>query len=331
MKVFVFEHLCSGCASGDDLSPQLTPMGSAMLTAMISDFEKMGAHVSTMLDHRITLPLNDVHVTRVSSNSQCNKVFEQLSAAADFSVIIAPESDGILEGWIANLESRNCATFNSSLAATRLCADKLTMAGVMEKAGIKTPPTRVLENSSLALMIRFPVVVKPRRGAGSEWTFVCRDQADIAAMPHWEDWIVQPLIPGVAASCSVIAHEGKVTPLVAGVQIVEGDKRLHYRGGRLPLDSPAARELAARAVRAIPGMKGYIGVDMVLGDDPSGADDVVIEINPRISMSYLGLRELCEQNIAQAICGKMDPEKLTWRAGTVRFNGQGKIAREHGH
>lgn len=330
MKVFVFEHLCSGCASGDDFSPQLVPMGSAMLTAVIADFQAMGASVSTMLDHRIQLPIKDTEllVTRVSSTSQCTATFERLCAEADLSLVIAPESDGLLEGWIAMLQARGCATLNSDLESTRLCSDKLALASALEAAGIKTPVTRILRGSSISQMTRFPVVIKPRRGAGSEWTFVCHDLSDVDAIPQWEDWIVQPRVQGVAASCAVIVHQGKATPLMAGMQIVQGDKRLHYRGGRLPLDSPAARELAARAVRAIPGLNGYVGVDMVLGDDPAGSDDVVIEINPRISMSYLGLRELCEQNLAMAMCGRTDPAKLTWRSGALRFNNQGKITWE---
>lgn len=328
MKIFVFEHLCSGCAVGDDISPHLIPMGGAMLQAVITDFQAMGAVVTTMLDHRVNLPLNEAQITRVSSSAQGSKVFEELSAAADFSLIIAPESDGILEGWIANLESRGCETFNSSLTATRLCADKLTMSKTLEVAGVKTPVTRLLQGSAMTDMARFPMVVKPRRGAGSEWTFVCRDPGDVQSIPQWVDWIVQPYVEGIAASCSVIVHGDRVTPLIAGMQIVEGNKQLHYRGGRLPLDSPTACELAVRAVQAVPGAKGYVGVDMVLGEDPSGSDDMVIEVNPRISMSYLGLRELCEQRITQAICGHTDPATFTWRKGPVRFNGQGQVTWE---
>ena len=35
----------------------------------------------------------------------------------------------------------------------------------------------------------------------------------------------------------------------------------------------------------VPGLKGYVGIDMVLSDD----ECYVIEINPRLTTSYLGL------------------------------------------
>jgi predicted ATP-grasp superfamily ATP-dependent carboligase len=322
MNMFVFEHLCSGCAADDDLSPELTPMGLAMLTAIMADFQALGVHVSTMLDHRISVDMAPAAVTRVNSVAHGRSVFETLSAQADYSLIIAPESDGLLESWINNLQARSCRTLNSSLQATHLCADKFNLSFVLEKAGIATPVTHLFQKH---LPARFPVVVKPRWGAGSEWTFVCHDQADFEAIPQLEDWIIQPLVKGVAASCAVMVVDGKVTPLAAGVQMIEGNKRLHYRGGRLPLDSPAARDLARRAVSIIPGAAGYLGVDMILGDDPAGSQDVVIEINPRLSMSYLGLRALCEQNLAAAMLGRVDPAILTWRPGQVRFNRLGQI------
>jgi predicted ATP-grasp superfamily ATP-dependent carboligase len=46
---------------------------------------------------------------------------------------------------------------------------------------------------------------------------------------------------------------------------------------------------------------GFIGVDMALGDDPEGRDDSVIEINPRLTTSYAGLRIASRTNLAQAM------------------------------
>ncbi len=51
-----------------------------------------------------------------------------------------------------------------------------------------------------------------------------------------------------------------------------------------------ATELAMRAISALPPLTGYAGVDLVLGDDPDGTADVVIEVNPRLTTSYVGLR-----------------------------------------
>ena len=324
MKVFIFEHLCSGCAAGDDISPHLIPMGSAMLAAVIADFVAMGAQVTTMLDARVPLELEGATVVRVAGETHGRGVFEQLSQEADVSLIIAPESDGILEQWLENLESRRCVTLNAILPATRLCADKLKLADLLVSAGIATPPTRLLQGSEGET---FPVVVKPRWGAGSEWTFVCHQASDMHAIPQWEDWIVQPLVQGQAFSCAVLVIDGKATALPAGQQIIQGSRRLHYRGGRLPVDAPAVQALAAEAAEAIPGLRGYVGVDMVM---PPDGPPVVIEVNARITMSYLGLRALCHQNLAAAMTGAVDAGRLTWLKDSLRFTSQGQIIWETG-
>ena len=42
------------------------------------------------------------------------------------------------------------------------------------------------------------------------------------------------------------------------------------------------------------GLRGYVGVDLVLTD----ADAVVIEVNPRLTTAYLGVRAALDENIA---------------------------------
>jgi predicted ATP-grasp superfamily ATP-dependent carboligase len=59
-----------------------------------------------------------------------------------------------------------------------------------------------------------------------------------------------------------------------------------------------AAELARRAARALPKTTGYIGIDLVLGNDPRASGDVVIEVNPRLTTSYVGLRAAALGNIA---------------------------------
>jgi predicted ATP-grasp superfamily ATP-dependent carboligase len=322
MKVFVFEYLCSGSAAGDDVSPHLIPMGSAMLHAVVTDMQAMGMQVTTLLDHRINMEMGNAHVVRVNSAAQSRIAFEMLSNQADATLVIAPESDGVLEGWIDHLESRGCRHFNSSLAATKLCADKLRAIDHLRKAGLPAPETQQFDGQET---FQYPIVVKPRQGAGSEWNFVCHAPSDLKNIPQWTDWIVQPLMKGISASCSVIVHEGKAVPLLVGQQQIEGARRLHYRGGTLPLDAPRGAELARRAVEAVPGLAGFVGVDMILGDDPSGKEDGIIEINPRIAMSYIGLRVLCEQNLLEAVIGRIDPASLTWKTGSIRFNSHGEM------
>ena len=101
----------------------------------------------------------------------------------------------------------------------------------------------------------------------------------------------------------------------------------------VPLPQPLrgrALALAGRAVEAVPGLAGWVGVDLVLGEAADGREDTALEINPRLTTSYIGLRALAEANLAGALLAVFqgrDPEPLAWRAGAVHFRADGKIRR----
>ena len=100
-----------------------------------------------------------------------------------------------------------------------------------------------------------------------------------------------------------------------------------YHGGTTPLDHPLAgraAEVAVRACEAVPGLRGYIGVDVVL----TSSEAVVIEINPRLTTAYLGVRKAVEANVAAlaiaASCGALPAPPLLRRS--IRFFSDGRIA-----
>jgi predicted ATP-grasp superfamily ATP-dependent carboligase len=101
-------------------------------------------------------------------------------------------------------------------------------------------------------------------------------------------------------------------------------------GGSLPLELAAAaraRRLAVRAVSSLPQPAGYVGVDLVLGVDPAGSGDAVIEINPRPTTSYVGLRALARSNLAEALIAIAAGHgvELCWNSGEISFTSAGEI------
>jgi predicted ATP-grasp superfamily ATP-dependent carboligase len=99
----------------------------------------------------------------------------------------------------------------------------------------------------------------------------------------------------------------------------------------LPLSPGLAKragDLAVAVIRAMPACTGYVGVDLFVGSDPEGREDAVIEINPRLTTSYVGLRALAEQNLAEQMLrvasGAMAEVSFTRRA--VRFDTLGAVS-----
>jgi predicted ATP-grasp superfamily ATP-dependent carboligase len=122
-------------------------------------------------------------------------------------------------------------------------------------------------------------------------------------------------------------------PLAPAFQHLGTDGRFGYRGGELPIPpdlAARATALARAATACVPGLCGYAGVDLVLGAADDGSDDCAIEINPRLTTSYVGLRALADFNIAGAMLkvalGEPVPEPR-WRSGRVAFGANGTATR----
>lgn len=237
------------------------------------------------------------------ANKNEKRAFYHLAAEADFTLVIAPETGGILEQrcqWVLDAGGQ---LLGSPPAVIRQVADKLNLFQRLKEKGIPTPPTLPLAEA-LNFPFAGPIVVKPRRGAGSLANHVVRTRRDLtrfADLENAQEMIVQPYIPGQPASIAMlVGPTGQSHALLPAEQTLSDDGRLRYLGGAAPLNvelSAIAIRLARRAVCAFPGLLGYVGVDLVLTKNGGH----VIEINPRLTTSYLGLRALSKSNLAAAM------------------------------
>jgi predicted ATP-grasp superfamily ATP-dependent carboligase len=323
MKVFVYEYCCCQGIDSGKMARELRGEGLAMLCALMTDLGQVpGVEAVSLVAHDlqpVTFPCQ-----RTGPKAE-KRDFYRLAAEADWTIVIAPESDGLLEercrwvleagGWLLGPEP----------AAIRLTADKYELAQHLIRHQVPTPGTRLLAEG----VERFPAVLKPRDGAGSLSTHVIRGQQDLNRIRQQEpgvEFVSQPYLRGRAASVSFLLRRGMGVPLMpAGQQVPLKDGRLSYTGGWAPLAESLrarARRLAEEAVRSLPGLGGYIGVDLLLGRDPGGGNDVVLEINPRLTTSYIGLRLLARSNLAAALLTVMEGyrPRLHWhKRRTIRW------------
>lgn len=315
MKLFVFEHLCGGGMRGEPIPPELCEQGRAMLTTVAEDMAALGLDVFTLGDPRVALPVTGVEVRSITN---VDWDFDTAVRDADQVLIIAPECDNLLVDWLARVEAIGKPTLNCSIETSRMFGDKWATFKHMIRAGIPTPRTWLIDDAAAALAEHGELLIKPRYGAGCEETRVVRDASQL---PAGDGWIAQPYGRGVAASCHAIGSH----ILPAGLQHVTANDELRYEGGTVPLDESLqhrARQLTQGVVQGAPGINGYVGVDLILGERPE--DDVVIEINPRLSMSYIGLSALCQGNLAAAF---FDTDvSLHWDTAPVTFDTAGRIA-----
>ena len=204
---------------------------------------------------------------------------------------IAPESGGRLARLVEMVVAHGKIPLCSTIEAIHITSSKRTTAHLLAANGIATVPTH-------PAVAPFPDsrsgwVAKPDDGAGAEDTCWFGDPD---RMQRWLDQgrrrqthVVQPYVQGDAASVSALACDGGARVLSCNRQIVTiEDGNFRYHGGivgGLQARHRALAPLAAGIAKAIPGLWGYIGVDLI--ESPDGP--LMLEVNPRLTTSYVGL------------------------------------------
>lgn len=321
-RVFVYEHVTATGLGRDPSSAEhsLFVEGRAMLSAVSADFAAVpGVEV-------LTLPAG------VSPSDHAD-TFARLAASADWSLVIAPETGGVLERLAREVLAAGGRLLGPKPTDIRAAADKDLLGRVWRRHGVPTPRTVMASSYRKRPPVYGPhlgdgwpgVVCKPRDGCGSEGVYLIQTPDELAALPRDPKRLLQQFVPGQPVSVAFLCGVGRVVPLLPTVQHLSTDGRFRYLGGSLPTPPDLAERAVAlgrKAIQSLPGLFGYVGVDLVLGER-----DVAIEINPRLTTSYVGLRAAAETNLAGAMLDVAEGRtvEVRWRPGGVRWGADGSI------
>jgi predicted ATP-grasp superfamily ATP-dependent carboligase len=339
MRILVYEFVSGGGFWGRSVPTSLAREGAAMREALVADLAALPGHrIVTTADPRFPIGRSPEGVEVVTLRSGGRALLGALIGAVDAAWLVAPETGGRLERLAARAERSGTLLLGSSAAAIRRASDKGGLARRLLRHGVPHPPTRVVVSKgdcdAAARELGFPLVVKPARGAGCSGVSRARRGRELAAAFSEArraggagPLVVQRYVPGVAASVSLLADGRRAVPLALNAQSVRLSRPFAYRGGTTPLDHPLAARAAAvarEACQTLPGLRGYVGVDMVLTE----SEAFVIEINPRLTTAYLGVRSALQVNVAAlalaACAGTIPPAPPARRR--VRYTASGGIA-----
>jgi len=320
LKLLIYEYITGGGYAGKEISPSILSEGFGMLRALISDFKAAGHFVTTFLDSRLTAFSSLVDADEIitpSPKEELEKTLTSLSESADATYIIAPESAQTLQRLVECIEKAGGVSLNCSATAIEKISNKHTLYDELKRIGIRTPDTLMVDSCEDIKEIKhsvselgFPLIFKPIDGVGCQGLSIVRNEKQIKSALDklmkeslGRYFLAQKFVKGTASSVSLISTEEEALPLTLNEQIVTlspPSSDSAYTGGIVPLHHPLledALETAQRIVELFKGLRGYIGVDMVLTND----EPVVMEINPRLTTSYIGLRKVINFNLAQAI------------------------------
>lgn len=309
-----------------------------MLSALASDFAAVCNHVHLVADPRFQLTANDftsgeaiatnITIHPLESEPPLWSQWIQAARGCDRAMVIAPETDGVLAQSVAMLQAAGLTMLNGFGDYLRCASDKWETARIFTIAGVPHPPTWTAETIPWEqLPVAHRWVVKPRDGCGTENVRVYPSIEAAAEAAAGTNMLIQPWIEGRGISVAAIVDNSELTVLPAVSQLVTAED-VGYRGGAGPLcddDQQRAAFLARTAITALPRtVKGYLGLDLVLADDPT--QDCVIEVNPRLTTSYVGLRKIVRGNLAARILGlDRSPVSCAVDCNQVHWEASGQV------
>lgn len=309
--VLVYEFISAG-GLGATADAALLAQGVAMRDALLADLVRLaGCAPATVADGLAPLPAA-LRAVPTLAPRQGEPALDFLARAArshELVWVIAPECDGLL-----------LASHGAVGAARWVGCD----AAVITVAASKNATLARLAAHGVAVPARWQPgeaepaggawVVKPDDGAGTVDTVrhagfaAARD--DFLARPGAT---LQSWVEGEPLSLSLLCGPGRTELLAINRQdvTVAADGTVRYggvHGGAVPLSGEPGRRLAALARHigaALPGLSGYVGVDLVWSPCHG---PVVIEVNPRLTCAYVGLSARLGRNLAGEILAARNEE-----------------------
>lgn len=301
MNILIFEYITGGGMVGQTLPATLVSEGEVMLNAIACDLSDISdVQVGILRDYRLQTCGQDMVEHIVTEDSNYSETIERVVEKIDALLIIAPESGGLLTKLCNEYSGREFLLLNSSTECVELTSDKLKTYEFLNKLSIAHIPT--YEINDINYIESGKIIVKPIDGVGCENTYLINNKSSINELlgsAEKNNYIVQPYIQGKSASLSLLCWDGECRILSANIQNIKiNAERLGLQGCNVnALDRDVFRQFSTKLVKAVPGLRGYVGVDIIITED----EILLVEINPRLTTSYAGLRSSCGINTAELI------------------------------
>ncbi len=331
-KIFIFEFVSGGGFNKVNIPISLFCEGYGMLRSIIIDFKSLNFEIKTMLDYRINnlaqfLPVDDLSIT----NSQDNflKKFKTFVEECKYIFIIAPESSNVLYNLSDIVKKANRILLSTNLKGIRLGMSKLNTYSFFKENKIPSPKTYLIPIRNKQLdsefilqkfnILKKPVVIKPEDGVGAESIYYFESQYQLKhfflnfqhKVEFGRRYILQEFIEGKDLSVSLIGvpyigdSQFKSPILLSinsqNIDIKHSNYESEYYGGTTPIENfeeikNKLNDILEKINFSV--ISGYYGIDFISTND---AKQFFIEINPRLTTSYIGLRNVINYNPAKLI------------------------------
>ncbi len=324
---------------GEDLPSDFFKQGKAMAAAAVTDLLSGGFDVVLMSDERSPLAVGDVvEIVTVAFGDNLEEVLEEQGHEVDGVLIISPECEGRLAERIMLFERLGVKLLNVGSDIAELCGDKFALNTYLNEQAVNATENFLLETD---WQIDGKVICKLRDGAGCEGMRIFKNEQELQNMMASVvgQWVVESYLENALnmSVCIVVDGGGDCYAMPPHTQNVQlnNDGNLNYFGGRFDqgVDPKLARRAETLAISAVQAIQkigkvlGVVGVDLLIFEDEY--EDRVVEINPRLTLSFAGMSGAYQGSVfGMAIMGQ---KCISFHGTGTCYDVSGKMIKEQGH
>lgn len=329
-RIFIFEFVSGGGFNRVEIPSSLFCEGYGMLRSIIADFKAIDFEITTLLDERIdflTPYLKADSLQYIKSDDNYINIFKKSVKECDGAFIVAPEFTNILYDLTKIVKKENKKLLSISLKGIELGSSKINTYTYFRAHNVKTPKTYPIPLKN-GLDLDFitqklkefnsPIVIKPLNGVGAELIYYFEKKSQIydffkgseANIDLNREYIIQEFIEGEDLSVSLVgcpldAQQASIPPKILSINSQDiniknskGDSE--YFGGSTPVENyKQIIKIVSKTLRKLDlsMFNSFFGIDFIRNHDSL----TFIEINPRLTTSYIGIRHILNGNPVEYI------------------------------
>lgn len=301
-----------------------------MRNALLDDLRSIqGLEILLMQDVRLSrhdVELNIAwQIIMISAHTDMQALLLTRQTEYDAVWLIAPETDGILAFWCQYFSAQGKYLYTSGHAVVSQCQDKLATTRLLQSAGIACVPSDKYAHS--ASYRKGSWVLKVNDSVGCDQVYLVQSEPDwqrvVAILQDDKTYIIQPFIGGKSFSLSCLFYQGKAYYLCCNQQHINIEQQQFILTAcTVNIQSKHQadyQKICQKIATALPQLFGYAGIDLIVSKT---GEILVLEINPRLTTSYAGLKQALGINIAELVLNLHNTQGLlnTPRNQQVRVN-----------
>lgn len=298
-KLIIFEYLSSQIFKEKFVYSSKLKEGLNIVNHLCKDFLEVGKLDEIFVIRNEKLPKLKIKEVKYLESSLSKNWFDLLSNLNPniFDLIlIAPEDDLILNKLIGKLKKLKINTLNCNFSSLKKLSSKILCFNFLKKN--KIPCIDSFQNINLILKNK-QYIIKPIFGAGSKNVFLIKNYEELLEkikkikFPY----LIQYYYNFKVGSVGVLFFNGKNKIISCNEHIIRKRRNcLSQIGsiiGGLEKNKNEFKKITDKISFSCEGLFGYIGLDVIF----DGINWSVLEINPRFTSSYIGIKSVYKKKV----------------------------------